>query len=226
MNDTNRRLSADDIEALLPWYATGTLGAQEANQVAAALAADAELVRRLDLVRAEMTETIADNEALGVPSARAAARLFGAIDIAISRDRRTARAATSGSLTGWLADMFSPRTYAFAAGAAILLVMLEAGVIARFAMQDRAQPGSTYLPASLPATQIAGAFAKVKFAPEANMTEVSRFLDGRKAEIVGGPHDGFYRVRISTDIVPKEDVDHLAREFQSASPLVASAEAD
>jgi hypothetical protein len=225
MNDTNQRLSADDIEALLPWYAAGTLGAQEANQVAAALAADAELVRRLDLVRAEMTETIFVNEELGVPSARAASQLFGAIDLAVSPDRGNARAARSGSLTGWLADMFSPRTYAFAAAAALLLIMLEAGVIARLALQDRAQPGGTYLPASMPATQI-GAFARVKFAPQASMTEVSRFLDGRKAEIVGGPHDGFYRVRISPDIVPKEDVDHLANEFRSASPLVVSAEAD
>jgi hypothetical protein len=225
MNDTNQRLSADDIEALLPWYAAGTLDAQEANQVAAALAVDAELVRRLDLVRAEMTETIHVNEALGVPSARAAAKLFGPIDLAISLDRRTARAAPSGSLTGWLADMFSPRTYAFAAAAAILLIMLETGVIARLALQNRAQPGGTYELTSMPATQI-GAFAKVKFAPQANMTEVSRFLDGRKAEIVGGPHDGFYRVRISPDIVPKEDVDHLAKEFQSASPLVVSAVTD
>jgi anti-sigma-K factor RskA len=225
MNDTNQRLSADDIEALLPWYAAGTLDAPEANQVAAALAADAELLRHLDLVRAEMTETVSVNEALGVPSAQAAAKLFRAIDHAISLDRRTARTATGGSWTGWLADMFSPRTYAFAAGAAILLIVLEAGVIARLAMQDRVQPGSTYLPASLPATQV-GAFAKVKFAPQANMAEVSRFLDGRKAEIVGGPHDGLYRVRISPDMVPKEDIDHLAREFQSSSPLVVSAEAD
>jgi hypothetical protein len=226
MNDTNQRLSADDIEALLPWYAAGTLDAQEAIHVAAALAADAELVRRLDLVRAEMTETIVVNEALGVPSARAADKLFGAIDLAISRDRRTARVAASGSLTDWLADMFSlPRIYAFAAGAAILLIVLEAGVIARLVLQDRAQPGGTYELASVPPAQI-GAFAKVKFAPQANMTEVSRFLDGRRAEIVGGPHDGFYRVRISGDMPLKEDLDHLAKEFHSASPLVVSAEAN
>jgi anti-sigma-K factor RskA len=221
MNDTNQRLSADDIEALLPWYAAGTLDAQEADQVEAALAADAEPVERLDLVRAEMTETIVLNEALGVPSARASEKLFSAIDL----ERRTARAAVGTSLTGWLANVFSPRTYALAAGAAILLIVLEAGVIARLALQDRAQPGGTYGLASVPPAQV-GVFAKVKFAPQANMAEVSRFLDGRRAEIVAGPHDGFYRVRISPDMVPKEDLDHLAKEFHSASPLVVSAEAD
>jgi anti-sigma factor RsiW len=116
MNDTNQRLSADDIEALLPWYAAGTLGAREAEQVEAALAADAELARRLDLVREEMAEAIVLNEALGVPSARVAENLFRAID----EERRTARA-SGGGLTGWLAGALSPRTYAFAAGAAALL---------------------------------------------------------------------------------------------------------
>ena len=56
MNDTNQRLSADDIEALLPWYAAGTLDAREADQVEAAVAADTALARRLDLVREEMPE--------------------------------------------------------------------------------------------------------------------------------------------------------------------------
>ena len=38
MNKTNQQMSADDIEALLPWYATGTLDRHEADQVEAALA--------------------------------------------------------------------------------------------------------------------------------------------------------------------------------------------
>ena len=70
MNKTNQKMSADDIEALLPWYAAGTLDRHEADQVEAALAADMQLARRLDLVREEMTEAILLNEALGVPSAR------------------------------------------------------------------------------------------------------------------------------------------------------------
>ena len=80
MNEANQKMSADDIEALLPWYAAGTLDAREADQVEAAVAADAELARRLDLVREEMTEAILLNEALGVPSARVMENLFKAID--------------------------------------------------------------------------------------------------------------------------------------------------
>ena len=70
MNKTNQKMSAEDIEALLPWYAAGTLEPREADEVEAALAADTELARRLELVREEMTEAILLNEALGVPSAR------------------------------------------------------------------------------------------------------------------------------------------------------------
>jgi len=227
MNDTNQRLSADDIEALLPWYAAGTLDAQEAGQVEAALAADAGLGRRLDLVREEMNEAIVLNEALGVPSARVAEKLFSAID----RERRTAReSAASSGLAGWFVDLFSPRALAFAAGAAVLLIAVEAGVIARLALQDHAPPqGGPFLPQSVPATSRGfevGALAKVRFAPQASMAEVTRFLDGRNALIVEGPSEGLYRVRIGRDYVPKEEQDRVVKEFQSASTIVVSAAPD
>src|SRR5215468_3257052 len=98
MNEANQKMSADDIEALLPWYAAGTLDAREADQIEAALAADAELRRRLDLVREEMTEVVLLNEALGVPSARVMENLFKAID----KERKGARSpAGRRGLTAW-----------------------------------------------------------------------------------------------------------------------------
>jgi hypothetical protein len=225
MNDTNQRLSADDIEALLPWYAAGTLDAWAAGQVEAALAADAELGRRLDLVREEMTEAIVLNEALGVPSARVAENLFSAID----QERRTPRdrAARSG-LTGWFADSFSPRVLAFAAGAAVLLIAVEAGVIARLALQEHAPQGGGYVIQSMPQDAHTtrrldpGAFVRVSFSPQASMVDVTGFLDARGATIVEGPTAGLYRVRIGRSDVAKEELDRLVTEFQSASNIVDS----
>jgi hypothetical protein len=225
MNDTKQRLSADDIEALLPWYAAGTLDAWEARQVEAALAADAELGRRLDLVREEMTEAIVLNEALGVPPAQTAENLFSAID----RERRTVRdpAARSG-VTGWFADLLSPRVLAFAAGAAVLLVAVEAGVIARLAVQEHAPQGGGYVIQSIPTDAHTtsrldrGAFVRMSFSPQASMAEVTRFLDARNAMIVEGPTAGLYRVRIGRNDVTKEELNRLVREFQSASDIVAS----
>jgi hypothetical protein len=223
MNDTNRRLSADDIEALLPWYAAGTLDSWEARQVEAALAADADLCRRLDLVREEMSEAVDLNEALGIPSSGVAEKLFSAID----RERRTARDPVApGGLTGWFADLVSPRVLAFAAGAAVLLIAVEAGVIARLALQEHAPQGGGYVIQSMPADAHSargpGAFVRMSFSPQASMAEVTRFLDGRDAMIVEGPTAGLYRVRIGRNYLAKEDLDRLVREFQSASNIVAS----
>ena len=69
-----------EIEALLPWHATGTLSRSDADRVEQALAADRELAKRYDLVREEMAETIHLNETLGAPSVRAMEKLFAAID--------------------------------------------------------------------------------------------------------------------------------------------------
>ena len=85
-----------EIEALLPWYAAGTLSRREAGLVERALAGDSELVRRYEVVRQELTETTQLNETLGAPSARAMEKLFAAIDAEEAaaprkRPRRTSR---------------------------------------------------------------------------------------------------------------------------------------
>jgi len=229
MNETNQRMPVDDIEALLPWYAAGTLDAREADQVEAAIATDAELARRLDLVREEMTEAVVLNEALGVPSARVMEKLFQVID----RERRVVRepAARSG-FGSWLADLLTPRAFAFGAGAAALLIAAEAGVIAKLAMQDRLESRSTYETQSTPPSATTrgleiGAFALVRFTPQASMAEVTRFLNARDALIVDGPQPGgpggLYKVRIARNYLPKEELERLVKDFQSGSNVVAMA---
>ena len=223
MSDTNLKLSADDIEALLPWYAAGRLDPREADQVKAALAADSGLSRRFDLVREEMTEAVSLNEALGTPSGRVMENLFRAID----RERRTARDPDArGGLAGRLADLLTPRAFAFASAAAILVIALQAGVITKLVLQDRVQPG-VYEPASAPDTHTrgleVGALAQVRFAPQASMAELTRFLDSRDAMIVEGPRAGLYKVRIGRSFVPKEEHEHMVREFQAASTIVLAA---
>ena len=80
MNAINEEPEPQELEALLPWYAAGTLSRRDANRVEQALASDLELARQYDLVREELVETIHLNETLGAPSARAMERLFAAID--------------------------------------------------------------------------------------------------------------------------------------------------
>jgi len=227
MNEANQKLSADDIEALLPWYAAGTLDARQAGQVEAALADDVELARRLDLAREEMTETILLNESLGVPSPRVMENLFKAID----RERKATRApAAGGGLGGWLMGLFTPRGFAFAAGAAAIVVMLQAGVIAKLWLQDRVG-APPFVPTSVPPATTRGieigSFLLVRFAPQANIADITRFLDARDAVIVDGPRPGgsggLYRVRVARGYVSKEELERLVREFQSASNLISMA---
>jgi hypothetical protein len=228
MNKTNQKMSADDLEALLPWYAAGTLDAREADEIEAALSADPELARRFDLVREEMTETILLNEALGVPSARVMENLFKAID----KERKSARApAARSGLGAWLTDLFTPRAFAFAAGAAVVIIMLQAGVITKLMLQTPGEvaSGGGFETASAcpPTCPEMGAFVLVRFAPQASISDITRFLDGRDAVIVDGPKPGgaagMYRVRVSEMQLPKDELDKVVKEFQSSTNLVSLA---
>src|SRR6201982_4291786 len=91
MSARNEEPEPQEIEALLPWYAAGTLSRRDANRVERALASDRELARQYDLVREELVETIHLNETLGAPSARAMERLFAAIDAEEARAPRQGR---------------------------------------------------------------------------------------------------------------------------------------
>jgi hypothetical protein len=225
--NANNRLSPGDLEELLPWHAAGTLDSHEAAEVERAIAADPELARRFALVREELTETILLNESLGAPSARAMETLFRAID----QDRRVVRKAAAGpTLAARIAEFFSPRTLAWTASAAAVIVMLQAGVIARLALeQDGAKsteaPGS-FVIASAPVTrglQI-GSYALVQFAPQAAMTEVNKFLDARHAAIVDGPKPGgFYRVQVAEGSLAPQELIRVVKELAADKSIVSSA---
>src|SRR5262249_41655530 len=125
----DRAPEREDIETLLPWHAAGTLSRRDAERVEQALAQDAELARRYEMVREELAETCHLNETVGAPSARAAQRLFAAIE-AESAGRKSK---FSLDLGGWLAgliEQLSPRTLAWSATAAGLAIVLQAGLLA------------------------------------------------------------------------------------------------
>lgn len=70
----------EELEALLPWHATGTLNARDARRVEDALARDPALAKQYAVIQDEYAATIHLNESLGAPSARAMQKLFAAID--------------------------------------------------------------------------------------------------------------------------------------------------
>jgi hypothetical protein len=235
--NSNDRLSQGDLEDLLPWHAAGTLDANEAAEVERALAADPELARRFALVREELTETILLNESLGAPSARAMETLFRAIDQDRKEDRKVVRWAAASpslgarSLGARIAEFFSPRAMAWTAAAAVVVVMLQAGVIARMALQEpdggaKSYETASFETASAPVTRglNIGSYALVRFAPQASMADVNKFLDARNAAIVDGPKPGgIYRVRVAQGSVSRAELGRLVKEMEAAKAIVSFA---
>jgi anti-sigma-K factor RskA len=124
-----------EIEALLPWHAAGTLSRRDRERVERAIANDSELARRLTLVREEQQETIHLNESLGVPSSRAVEKLFAAIEA----EGAPAPARRTFDLVGRVSSLlsgFAPRTIAYAAAAATIAFFLQSAMLTAVLMKD------------------------------------------------------------------------------------------
>jgi anti-sigma factor RsiW len=184
MNKKMLEQEPSDIEALLPWHAAGTLGARDSRRVEEALARDPLLAKQFAVIREEYAETIALNESLGAPSARAMHRLFAAIDAEPARKAPFSLhlAARTG---GFLASL-SPRTLAFSAATAALLLLLQAGVIGGFLAT---RPAGSFQSAPQEAPR-----ALVRFVPEARVTDITAFLEAHQATIIGSV-GGMFRLQ-------------------------------
>jgi hypothetical protein len=217
MNAINKEPEHQEIEALLPWYAAGTLSRRDADRVEQALAGDRELARRYDLVREELVETIHLNETLGAPSARAMERLFAAIDAEEARAPRHPRWFGLGSRIPEFLSILTPRTLAWSATTAAVAILVQAAVIAAVVVKEQGSPSGPGL-ASAPSE---GSYAVVRFAPQATANDITNFLGAYKAKVVDGPMGGqLYHIRLSETKLPKEEVDQIVRQMQSESKVI------
>jgi anti-sigma factor RsiW len=173
----------EEIEMLLPWYVTGKLDAGDLAKVEAYLAAHPEFARQLDLVRAERDGSVLANEAQGVPSAGATARLMAALPSA------------------WQAG---------AAWRALQRSLQQIGELFVAPTANATLIGGrtdTYQPASGPQAGN-GIAVLVVFADEARAPAISQLLADFDASIVDGPKaGGLYKVLLRT-----EDKSQAARE--------------
>jgi hypothetical protein len=216
---TEKASDREEIEYLLPWHAAGTLSRRDAERVEHALANDQELARRFDLVREELTETIHLNESLGAPSARAMEKLFAAIDAEGAFKRKPGIALDLRTRVAEFFSAFAPRTLAFAGAAAVLVILLQAGVIGSMVLNS----GGGYNTASAPDVKVDSIDLYVNFVPQATTDEVSKFLRAHQASIVEGPKGaGTYRVRFAVTGTPKEELARLVKEMQQNRGIVGS----
>jgi anti-sigma factor RsiW len=211
MNATKQEApERQEIEALLPWHAAGTLNRRDAQRVEEALARDPELARRYALVRDELGETIHLNETLGAPSARALEQLFAKID---AEPARRQVSLNFGSRISEFFASLTPRTLALAGGAAMLAILVQAGFIAGV-MLNETKTG--YQTASAPTTAPdAGTFALIRFAPQASADDVTKFLETNKLSIASGPTaGGLYKVRVAVTGIPKAELARIVKKLQ------------
>jgi hypothetical protein len=215
---TTEEREPNEIEALLPWHAAGTLSRDDAERVEAALARDHELARRYALVREELAETIRLNEALGAPSPRPLERLMTRIDAeAAGGLTRRGSVAVGRWLEGLLLRL-APRTLAWSAAAAAIVILVQAGFLAALFVGSQ---GHSYRTASVGEAATPGSYVLVGFVPQASAADVTKFLETYKASLVDGPRaGGLYRIRIGQGGLSRDQLADIVGRMQQESAVI------
>jgi len=217
MNAVNKEApERQEIEALLPWHAAGTLSRRDRERVERAVANDSELARRLTLVREEQQETIHLNESLGVPSTRAMEKLFAAIEA----EGAPAPVRRSFDLAGRISEFlsgFAPRTLAYGAAAAAVALFLQSAMLIEVAF-NKGQPDTVTELAS--ANTPSNVHAVIRFSPQATSDEIVSFLNAHSAKVVDGPGGNrLFNIRFTSDLSKDEIVRNVQR-MQSETKVV------
>jgi hypothetical protein len=209
----------NELSLLLPWYAAGTLSAGETRRVAAAIASDPELARRLDDVRDEAAETLLANESIAAPSRRVADKLFADIDAEIAKNPRAYQ--PKFRLSDWLSgkvEAMRPRTLAFAGAAAALVIAVQAGVIVA---DMSGKGGNTFTTATATDPFAApGPQLLVNFQPTATVGDIEALLKQAGGSIVNGPEGGLYRVKIGPSTIDQAGVDRIIELLRDKPEIV------
>jgi hypothetical protein len=203
--------STEELELLLPWFVSAKLSAADMRRVEAALHKHPELRHDLDLARDEAAEVVPLNEALGAPSRRAFETVMAEVD-AQAPGRLKAQPLLD-RLGRWLAASFGgmrPRVLALATAAAALLIVAQAGFVAKLGLS---RGDTTYETASGPSTPSDGATALVAFNDTASAGDIARLLQHFKGSIIEGPRAGsLYRVRFAD--ATQADVERIVTELK------------
>jgi anti-sigma factor RsiW len=209
-----------EIELLLPWHAAGTLNPRDARRVEEALARDPELAKQYAVIREEYAGTIALNESLGAPSARAMTKLFAAIDGEPAR--HPSRSLSLSTRVSQFFASLSPRTLAWSASLGAVALLLQAAVIGAVLVKSQSASFETAsLSMNQPITRDLGGAATtpphalVRFAPDARVADIAALLDSYQASIVDGAKGGMFRLQFGSRPMSKDEITGLMNKLQS-----------
>ncbi|WP_029075682.1 zf-HC2 domain-containing protein [Kaistia adipata] len=207
------------IEALLPWYAAGTLSAEERLEVEAALAEDPLLRAQLERIEEERMATIADAEAMPLPSRQMADRLFAEIAATAPVQRPSWSERLLAPLGNWLAALTAPQLGMGAAAAAIALLVL--GGVVGGTIGGRGVTGGYQTASGPEAVNPSGAFLLVAFEPDAKAADIETLVGSLNAAIVDGPRaGGLYKLRIGEESLSAEEREMVQQKLAAAKGVV------
>jgi hypothetical protein len=222
MTGRTQESEREEIEMLLPWYATRKLDAADHARVERYLESHPEMRRIAELANEEADATFAANEAIAVPRHAILDQLLAKIEA--EPKQRATRMATGvwQRCVDWL-DGFAPSTLALAGAAAALLVVVQAASIGALLLERQGSPG--FQTATGPtAVSSKGSFALVTFVPSATVEAITTFLNENHAEIVEGPKAaGVYRVRLSPVVLDAPAAAAAIEKLKSRRDLVSFA---
>ena len=209
----------EEIEMLLPWYINDTLGQSDRARVAAYLEQHPDMARQVQLVREEQAETIAANQSIVPPPARA----FDALMADIANDDRQPRRNFASGLFTQIIDFFNAPSSGgvkWAATAAAVLVLVQAIAITTLVLQN--DPSKSYQSASggTNGATTSGTFALVQFNDAARAAEIAEALNKFGLVIVDGPKPGrLYRIRLDTQKLPEAARDTRISELRNVPEI-------
>lgn len=205
----------EEIEMLLPWYATGKLTRADHQRVEAFLASHPEMARQMELIADERHSSLDLNEAIAPPRGQALEKLMAAA--AASPPRGAARASLIAKIKAFFEVPTSgPVRWAAAAAAAIILV--QAVTLGALLVNREA----TYQTASgEPSAGSDGTFALVRFSDTASVKAVGDLLTELNVVIIDGPKPGgLYRVRLGPKDLPAAERDRKLAELRSRPGVI------
>ncbi len=215
-NTAGKEFDVAYIEQLLPWYVTGKLDANERAEVENALKRFPELRAQLELIGAEMADTVKLNEAMAVPRAGATERFMEFVqkDVQCSAP---ARASLFKGLLEWLAlQLAGPPRWAVAA--AVLAIVVQAALIGGLVVERQ---GNGFHTAGGGETLSEGTLVLARFSDGVTLAVLTERLAALDIAIVDGPKaGGLFTLRIGPDDMPVAERDKKIAALKANADFV------
>lgn len=190
-----------ELAELLPWYANGTLNADETARVEKALDEDAVLRLQLDLIREDQKASVELAEEAPLPESLQA-RFNASLNAEIERNARAAAPRAAHARTGLLARFaafMTPPRLALASAAAAAVIAIQAGLL--MSGGPASDRGASYQTATGGEQMVVeGSEFLVSLSADASVGDLTAFLNEVNGRIVDGPgQSGLYRLRFAGD---------------------------